>query len=259
MPQYKPTASWFASFLCAGCLLVQSGEVFSQEWRVVEKQTDTMVIPSQSVAILGVAVTGAYFLEEYFDEQVRPAFHIGVTTANSEMISNYGEIVALSLPAVFFLSGKMFAWNSKESEKIKKVSTELVQTMAMTISTTYALKFSVSRERPNHEDDYSFPSAHTSEAFAAATTIALNYPWYVGVPSLAAAGVIGMSRFDLEKHYLSDVVVGAGIGAFYSTLFHWINHRMVSRSTTRLSKKQQPAFMPLATNDTFGLTWQMNL
>jgi membrane-associated phospholipid phosphatase len=59
----------------------------------------------------------------------------------------------------------------------------------------------------------SFPSGHTSDAFALATSISIAYPkWYVIVPSYAWAGAVGYSRMDLGVHYPSDVLVGAIIG-----------------------------------------------
>ena len=61
----------------------------------------------------------------------------------------------------------------------------------------------------------SFPSGHTSGAFATATILSLEYPkWYVIVPSYLWAGTVGYSRLHLGVHYPTDVlgamVVGAG-------------------------------------------------
>lgn len=62
--------------------------------------------------------------------------------------------------------------------------------------------------------DYSFPSGHTSAAFATATSLSLAFPkWYVIVPSFAYAGTIGYSRLYLGVHYPSDVLGGAIVGA----------------------------------------------
>lgn len=59
----------------------------------------------------------------------------------------------------------------------------------------------------------SFPSGHTSQAFATATSLSLAYPkWYVIAPSLLWAGAVGYSRMELGVHYPSDVLVGALIG-----------------------------------------------
>jgi membrane-associated phospholipid phosphatase len=82
----------------------------------------------------------------------------------------------------------------------------------VTAGYTGLLKVTVSRERPNGEDDNSFPSGHTSNAFALATVAEHHYGWKVGVPAYALAGVIGASRVEQGKHFLSDVLAGATLG-----------------------------------------------
>lgn len=60
----------------------------------------------------------------------------------------------------------------------------------------------------------SFPSGHSSDAFALATAVSLIWPkWYIIIPSYAWAGAVVYSRMDLGVHYPSDVLVGAVIGA----------------------------------------------
>lgn len=60
----------------------------------------------------------------------------------------------------------------------------------------------------------SFPSGHTTEAFAIATIFARRYRKHRWVPFLAygAAGVIAFSRITLQSHFPSDVFLGAALG-----------------------------------------------
>jgi membrane-associated phospholipid phosphatase len=60
----------------------------------------------------------------------------------------------------------------------------------------------------------SFPSGHTTLAFAAATVYALEYknkPW-VPVFAYTAASLIGLSRLTENKHWATDVLAGAALG-----------------------------------------------
>ncbi|HNW89257.1 MAG TPA: phosphatase PAP2 family protein [Bacteroidales bacterium] len=93
-----------------------------------------------------------------------------------------------------------------------------------TMAVTTILKVSINRPRPfvtypdiEKETDvgsHSFPSGHTSDAFALATSVSLAYPkWYVIVPLYLWAGSVGYSRMHLGVHYPSDVLAGAVIGA----------------------------------------------
>ena len=58
----------------------------------------------------------------------------------------------------------------------------------------------------------SFPSGHTSTAFAAAGFLHRRYGWKWGLPAAAAAALVGASRVQSKDHYWHDVVVGAAIG-----------------------------------------------
>lgn len=60
----------------------------------------------------------------------------------------------------------------------------------------------------------SFPSGHTTVAFAAATVFAEEYRKTVYIPIIAysAATLIGLSRITENKHWATDVLVGATLG-----------------------------------------------
>lgn len=89
---------------------------------------------------------------------------------------------------------------------------------------TFGLKYTINRDRPfvtypfieklSDADSPSFPSGHTSSAFAVATSLSLCFPkWYVIAPSFLWACSVGYSRMHLGVHYPSDVLVGALIGS----------------------------------------------
>jgi membrane-associated phospholipid phosphatase len=102
---------------------------------------------------------------------------------------------------------------------------------------TVGMKYGIDRPRPfvtyphlitqkDKAGSYSFPSGHTSSAFATATSVSLLYPkWYVIAPSLLWAGAVGYSRMELGVHYPSDVLVGALVGVGSSYLMWKVNKR----------------------------------
>lgn len=60
----------------------------------------------------------------------------------------------------------------------------------------------------------SFPSGHTSAAFAVATVFAERYRTHRWVPWVAygLAGVVGLSRLNVQAHFPSDIFFGAALG-----------------------------------------------
>jgi membrane-associated phospholipid phosphatase len=84
--------------------------------------------------------------------------------------------------------------------------------IAITRGTTDILKESISEERPDHSNDRSFPSGHTSMSFAAAASLEKRYGWQVGIPAHAVAAFVGVARVKADKHFWHDVIAGAAIG-----------------------------------------------
>jgi PAP2 superfamily protein len=95
--------------------------------------------------------------------------------------------------------------------RLDSLGLELMRAQTITGALTQALKVGIGRRRPDG-GPRSFPSGHTSAAFATATVLEHDFGWKVGVPSYLLAGYIGASRVAGNHHYGSDVVVGAAIG-----------------------------------------------
>ena len=142
--------------------------------------------------------------------------------------SDSDTYLALGIPTGLFIYGKVkknpeMVWNSFES-----FSNQLINGVATTI-----LKTTIDRTRPfvTYPDDIhkhsvagskSYPSGHTSMAFAAATSISLQYPkWYVIAPAFIYASGVGYSRMYLGVHYPTDVLAGAVLGAGSSFVTHY--------------------------------------
>lgn len=75
----------------------------------------------------------------------------------------------------------------------------------------------------------SFPSAHTSQAFAIAATLAAASP-RLGVPFYGLAAAVGLSRVFLGAHYPSDALGGAALGLLIGALCRRQVPRLVSRA-----------------------------
>ena len=65
----------------------------------------------------------------------------------------------------------------------------------------------------------SFPSGHTTNAYAPAFFIAWRYGWLKATPALLAAVWTGYTRIAVSAHYITDVVAGAGLSALISYFF----------------------------------------
>src|SRR5207248_6261400 len=75
------------------------------------------------------------------------------------------------------------------------------------------LKFATRRERPDGSNRQSFPSGHSAVTFAAATVIERHLGWKKSVLGYTIASYVAASRLHDNRHYLSDVIFGAAVGA----------------------------------------------
>lgn len=97
------------------------------------------------------------------------------------------------------------------SSRAADAGRDLVRAQINATSWAYALKYAVDRTRPNG-DPRSFPSGHSTATFATATVLQEHYGWKVGVPFFAAATYTAVSRLTINKHWASDVTMGAFVG-----------------------------------------------
>lgn len=115
-------------------------------------------------------------------------------------------LVQVGGSAAVYLTGRF-----THRSALTRVGGRLLRAQAVSGAMTHAVKFVVRRRRPDG-GPYSFPSGHTSAAFATATTLQRELGWDVGIPAYVVASYIGTSRAAGNKHYVSDLVVGAAIG-----------------------------------------------
>jgi membrane-associated phospholipid phosphatase len=151
-------------------------------------------------------------------------------------ISNSDAWLVVGIPVVEGTAGLL-----KKDDELFRNACVTLTAFALNSGITEVLKYTINRARPfkTYPDitkksaggSPSFPSGHTSGAFALATSISLSYPkWYIIVPSYAWAGTVGFSRMDLGVHYPSDVLAGAIVGTGSAWLTYYINKKLIIRS-----------------------------
>lgn len=122
-----------------------------------------------------------------------------------------GSVLAVLIPAVAY--GTTFNLEDREGRN------QFYRSFFTNVAVTWTLKQTVSKTRPNGEDDESFPSGHSSVAFQGAAFIHRRYGWKYAVPAYLGSAFVAWSRVESDKHYTVDVLSGAAIGIVSSMVF----------------------------------------
>lgn len=153
------------------------------------------------------------------------------TIGFSKFISNTTTGVAIGVPVIMGAVALI-----EQDDDLLKSAIYVGVSIGVDGVLTYGLKKIIQRPRPyktypteiipySTETSLSFPSGHTSLAFATATALTLKYPkWYVIVPTYVWACSVGYSRMNLGMHYPSDVLAGAVLGAGSAFVTYQINN-----------------------------------
>jgi membrane-associated phospholipid phosphatase len=110
---------------------------------------------------------------------------------------------------------------------------------------TNTMKYTFREMRPDNSSRNSFPSGHTATAFAGAELLFQEYksvsPW-IGVAGFTAATFTGFMRMYNNRHYLNDVIAGAGIGIASVKLSYWL-YPYIFKNKAHPSKKHSAKFI----------------
>ena len=122
-----------------------------------------------------------------------------------------GDVMQLALPITALSS--TYYMNDTNGTK------SFLKSYFTTISMTYVIKEISQKPRPDGSDYLSFPSGHTSSAFAGASFIHFRYGFKYSIPLYLLASFTGYSRVESKKHYVEDVLAGAGLAILSSWYF----------------------------------------
>ena len=169
------------------------------------------VTQKSNLLILGTAGFGALIANRFDGKIQNYAQQYGLLP---DRVSRFGDLYgvmgsAILLPLSIIITSKAADDSNREmKEKLEFAASALVANGV----TTIIFKKLIGRERPNGSNNRSMSSGHTSQSFAVAAVVNEIYGQNAGIVAYLIASLVGISRINDNDHYLSDVIVGAGMG-----------------------------------------------
>jgi membrane-associated phospholipid phosphatase len=209
----------------------------------VHAQADTIGPPIPLFTYRDVVLAGsvlvATILARPFDEHYAARLQDSSTQANRKLHGLATFVRTVATPGSYVIGGTMYAIGRlSRNERLADLGLHGTEALAVGEAVGGIIKGTVGRQRPSirprdpnsfglfrgfsRGDSYrSFPSGHTTSAFAAAAAVTSetsrwwpNAKWIIGPALFTGATLTGVSRMYDNRHWASDVLVGAGIGTF---------------------------------------------
>lgn len=176
--------------------------------------------------VLGLIINA----NEPLKQQVQTWQDTGVT----EKIDDYGRYAPI--PFIFILDRCGIAARSPFGVRVALFATSYIIGDAIVFRTKQATQV----QRPKAEyGTTSFPSQHTNQAFLASMTLHHEYIGSKGGGVVSAAGMfcaagVGYLRYARDKHWSSDVLVGAAVGMITVNMVYMFLYGLLSLLMNKL-------------------------
>ena len=103
------------------------------------------------------------------------------------------------------------ATEESQTNKFSEIGFDVIRSQILSQVVVHGMKYSIGRDRPTGEC-CSFPSGHAATAFAVASVLERHLGYRASWPALVGATYVAASRLVDNRHFMSDVLMGAGVG-----------------------------------------------
>jgi membrane-associated phospholipid phosphatase len=190
-------------------------------------------------AWLAAGFAGLTVLMFPIDKHIETHLRDQSTPANRFFDRSATGLEFISTPGSFIIGGALYGLGVvADKPKLKDLGWHGTEAVLLASGITGVLKGTLGRARPDASADTrpsdfkfgkgftsdtrtSFPSGHSTTAFAAAAAVTSEvnrmwpkYTWYVGPVMYGGATLVGLSRMYHNRHWASDVALGAMVGTF---------------------------------------------
>jgi len=184
-----------------------------------------------------------FIVPQVKDLNLKVKSEIAGNISHTFRIDDYSQYV----PALSVYALNMIGINGKHNFLDRSII--LGTSMAVMGVTVSGIKYLSHLQRPDGTAFNAFPSGHTATAFVCAEFLYQEYKdvsvWY-GIAGYTIAAGTGFMRIYNNRHWLTDVVAGAGFGIISTKVGYWVFPKLKKLffKDIRISVSLMPSFVP---------------
>lgn len=181
-------------------------------------------------------------------------YEIGEHQPKHIKLDNYTQYLPAAMVYGYNLAGIKGKHNFKERTIIYGTS------QIISAAFVLPLKHLVKEERPDGSNNLSFPSGHTTAAFSSAHFLFREYKdenFWLSLSGYPIALFTGVYRTLNDKHWVGDVVAGAGFGILSTELAYWL-FPWVNKFFNKPDSKSFTMIYPVSDSKNFGAGLVLN-
>lgn len=187
-----------------------------QDPRNVSFQYKSLIIPAALISYGVIGIESDVIKSFNVETKQEVNEHIDEKRTIDDFTQHFGYVSVYSLNAL----------GVKGKNNFRDRTVILATSYAIMASTVLSLKSMTNIKRPDGSADNSFPSGHTATAFVGAEFLYQEYKdksaWY-GIAGYVVATGTGLFRVYNDRHWVTDIAAGAGIGILSTKIAYWIN------------------------------------
>ena len=154
-----------------------------------------------------------------------------------------------------------FAYVSHQNTFLQRLSIDATSVISLTIITN-VFKYTFKEKRPDSNARNSFPSGHTATAFMGAELMRIEYGSYWGLGGYCVATAVGVLRIYNGRHWVNEVIAGAGIGILSTRIGYWMlplyNKWFFRKVTTKNNNYKSLSFSAIPSYDCYNSSFSVN-
>jgi hypothetical protein len=240
-------------------IITLSTPIFSQDSLIINKECNKKLKLKHFILPTVLMSSGLYLRDPKLKKEIYN-YH---KSALGNRFEFQADEILVNIPLVMSVTGKFF--NLKSVHSWEQVCTNHLVSLSISGAITRVIKIGVNDKRPVIKGVRSFPSGHTTAAFNSATLLFLEYKddnfWYASSGYIFATST-AFFRITNEKHWVADVLFGAGLGMASAYVVHYWSpniYKYVKHVFNPKSKETTFLAYPIIQKNNYGMGFHLNI